>query len=599
MSEYVAPVREMRFVLNEIAGLEAITGLPGYEDAGADLVGAILDEAGKFAANELAPINRSGDLSGSRLENGVVYTPEGFKEAYRKFVDAGWASVAFNTEYGGQGLPRVVSTAINEMVAAANLSFSLCPMLTHGAIDLLIHHGTEVQKHTYLAKMISGEWSGTMNMTEPHAGSDVGSLKTRAVPEGDRYRITGTKIYITYGEHEMADNIIHMVLARTPDAPPGSKGISCFIVPKYLVNEDGSLGERNDLRCVSLEHKLGINASPTAVMSFGDSEGAVGYLIGEEFDGMRCMFTMMNMARLDVGLEGIAIADRAYQQALLYARDRVQGRPVDGSLREAVPIIQHPDVRHMLMTMKATTEAARALTYFTAGHLDISARHADEEFRRKSQGLVELLTPVVKAWATDIGVEMASIGIQVHGGMGFIEETGAAQHYRDARITPIYEGTNGIQALDLVGRKLMYGDGIHMRHLLDDMQAAADELGSSNDEIAGLGERLIAAIHDLEAATDWIMETLAAGNPNDWASGATDYLRMLGVTAGGYLMARGALAAKQRLARNDEDQEFLNAKIATARFYGDYVLPRAGALLGPATRGAELLFAIEPEHMTG
>ena len=597
MSNYVAPVKEMRFLLDEIAGLEEIAGLPGYEDAGPDLVSAILDEAGKFAANELAPMNRSGDLTGSRLENGVVYTPEGFKEAYRKFVDAGWCSVAIDAEYGGQGLPRAVGTAVSEIVAAANLSFSLCPMLTHGAVDLLIHHGTFEQKHTYLAKMISGEWSGTMNMTEPHAGSDVGSIKTRAVPEGDRYRITGTKIYITYGEHEMADNIIHMVLARTPEAPPGSKGISCFIVPKYLVNEDGSLGERNDLRCVSLEHKLGINASPTAVMSFGDSEGAVGYLIGEEFDGMRCMFTMMNMARLDVGLEGIAIADRAYQQALLYARDRIQGRPVDGSLKEAVPIIQHPDVRHMLMTMKTTTEAARALAYFTAAQLDISARHADEGRRRKSQGLVEFLTPVVKAWATDIGVEMASIGIQVHGGMGFIEETGAAQHYRDARITPIYEGTNGIQALDLVGRKLMYDDGIHVRRLLDDMRATANELGSCKGGIGVLGKRLVTAIHDLKVATDWMMETRATGTPNDWAGGATDYLRMLGVTTGGYLMGRAALAAKLRLARDDEDRDFLKAKIVTAQFYGDHVLPRAGALLGPATRGAELLFAIEPEHM--
>ncbi|MBH64247.1 MAG: acyl-CoA dehydrogenase [Alphaproteobacteria bacterium] len=597
MSDYVAPVREMRFVLDEIASLEALTGLPGYEDVAADLVDAILGEAGKFAANELAPMNRSGDLSGSRLENGVVYAPEGFKEAYRKFVEAGWCSVAFDPEYGGQGLPRAVSTAVSEMVAASNLSFSLCPMLTHGAVDLLIHHGTEAQKRTYLARMISGEWSGTMNMTEPHAGSDVGALKTRAVPEGDRYRITGTKIFITWGEHEMADNIIHMVLARTPDAPPGSKGISCFIVPKYLVNADGSLGERNDLRCVSLEHKLGINASPTAVMSFGDSEGAIGYLIGEEYDGMHCMFTMMNMARLDVGLEGIAIADRAYQQALSYARERVQGRPVDGSQKDAVPIIQHPDVRHMLMTMKATTEAARALAYFTAAHLDIAERHSEEGQRRKSQGLVELLTPVVKAWATDIGVEMASIGVQVHGGMGFIEETGAAQHYRDARITPIYEGTNGIQALDLVGRKLTYDDGVHVRRFLDDMRATVGDLGSGSNGTSDLGDRLAAAVEDLAAATDWMIETRGAGAANDWAGGATDYLRMLGVTTGGYLMARAALAAERRLADGSSDREFLSAKIATARFYGDHVLPRAGALLGPVTRGAELLFAIEPEHM--
>ena len=600
MSEYFAPVREMRFVLDEIAGIEVLTGLPGFEDLSLDLVDAILEEAGRFTANELAPINRSGDISGNRLENGVVYTPEGFKEAYAKFVEAGWGGVAFDSAYGGQGLPRIISTAVNEMVAAANLSFSLCPMLTHGTIDLLLHHGDDQQKQTFLSKLISGEWSGTMNLTEPQAGSDVGALKTRAVPEGDHYRIKGTKIFITWGEHDMADNIIHMVLARTPESPSGSKGISCFIVPKFLVNADGTLGERNDLRCVSLEHKLGINASPTAVMSFGDSEGAIGYLIGSENDGMRCMFTMMNMARLDVGLEGIAIAERAYQQALMFARERIQGRPVDGSSKEAVPIIQHPDVRHMLMTMKANTEAARALAYFTAAHLDLAERHPEAEQRRESQGLMELLTPVVKAWSTDIGVEMASIGVQVHGGMGFIEETGAAQHYRDARIAPIYEGTNGIQALDLVGRKLTLDDGVHIRRLLDVMRATASELGSAPNGLSDLGERLAAAIDSLAEATDWMIETRNGGKANDWASGATDYLRMLGVTAGGYLMARAAVAATKRLSDDESDGDgvFLKAKIATARFYADHILPRAGVLLGPVTQGSELLFAIESEHMT-
>jgi hypothetical protein len=598
MSGYLAPVREMRFVLDEVAGIKALTGLPGFEDLSSDLVDAILEEAGRFSANELAPINRSGDISGNRLENGVVYTPDGFKEAYAKFVEAGWGGVAFDVSYGGQGLPRAVSTAVNEIVAAANLSFSLCPMLTHGAIDLLLHHGNEEQKQTYLSKLISGEWSGTMNMTEPQAGSDVGALKTRAVPDGDHYRIKGTKIFITWGEHDMADNIIHMVLARTPGSPPGSRGISCFIVPKFLINSDGTLGERNDLRCVSLEHKLGINASPTAVMSFGDSEGAVGYLIGEENDGMRCMFTMMNMARLDVGLEGVAIAERAYQQALSYARERVQGRPIDGSHKEAVPIIQHPDVRHMLMTMKANTEAARAVAYFTAAHLDLAERHPDAAQRQESQGITELLTPVVKAWSTDIGVEMASVGVQVHGGMGFIEETGAAQHYRDARIAPIYEGTNGIQALDLAGRKLTYDDGLHIRRLLDEMRATVAELETAQNGMPELGDRLVSAIDSLTQATEWMIETRNTGEANDWASGATDYLRMLGVTTGGYLMAREAIAAMRKLAEGDGDSGFLNAKIATARFYADHVLPRAGALLGPVTRGAELLFAIEPEYMT-
>lgn len=598
MSEYVAPIREMRFVLDEIAGIEALTGLLGFEDLSPDLVDAILVEAGRFTANELGPINHSGDISGNRLENGVVHSPDGFKEAYAKFVEAGWGGIPFDPDYGGQGLPRAVSTAVSEMVAAANLSFSLCPMLTHGAVDLLLHHGDEQQKDTFLGKLISGEWSGTMNLTEPHAGSDVGALKTRAVREEDHYRIKGTKIFVTWGEHDMADNIIHMVLARTPDSPPGTKGISCFIVPKFLVHSDGSLGERNDLRCVSIEHKLGINASPTAIMSFGESDGAIGYLIGEENGGMQCMFTMMNMARLDVGLEGVAISERAYQQALSYARERVQGRPVDGSSKDAVTIIQHPDVRHMLMTMKAYTEATRAFAYFTAAHLDMAEHHPDAERRRESQGYVDLLTPVVKGWCTDVGVDMASIGVQVHGGMGFIEETGAAQHYRDARIAPIYEGTNGVQALDLVGRKLTYDGGSHVRRFLDDMRSTADELGSASKGLSHLRDRLISAIDALDAATDWMIETRTSGSANDWAAGATDYQRMLGVTTGGYLMARAALAATRDLSDETDDDGFLNAKIATARFYGDHILPRAGALLGPVTRGAELLFAIEPEHMT-
>ena len=598
MSEYTAPLREMRFVLDAVAGVEALSELPEFEDLSSDLIDAILGEAGRFTANELAPLNHSGDKAGTRLENGVVSTPEGFKEAYAKFIEGGWGGVPFDPDYGGQGLPRAVGTAVNEMVAASNLSFSLCPMLTHGAVDLLVHHGSEAQKRTYLAKLISGEWSGTMNLTEPHAGSDVGALRSRATPAGDHYRIKGTKIFITWGEHDMADNIIHMVLARTPDSPPGTKGISCFIVPKFLVNPDGSLGRRNDLRCVSLEHKLGINASPTAIMSFGESEGAIGYLIGEENDGMRCMFTMMNMARLDVGLEGIAIAERAFQQALAYACERVQGRPVDGSSEEAVPIVQHPDVRHMLMTMKAHTEATRALAYFTAVHVDIAERHPDEQRRRRSRGLVDLLTPVVKAWSTDVGVDVASIGVQVHGGMGFIEETGAAQHYRDARIAPIYEGTNGIQALDLVGRKLTSDGSSHIRGLLDDMRATADRLGAASNGLSGLADRLTAAVERLAAATEWMIETRTSGNANEWAAGATDYQRMLGVTTGGYLMARAAMAAERDLSNGGRDDAFLAAKITTARFYADHILPRAAALLEPVTRGSELLFAIDPEHMT-
>ena len=598
MSGYTPPLREMRFALDAVAGLDALYGLPGFEDLSPDLVDAILGEAGRFAANELAPLNRPGDKAGSRLENGVVHAPDGFKEAYAKFVDGGWGGVTADPDYGGQGLPRAVGTAVNEMFAAANLSFSLCPMLTHGAVDMLVHHGSTEQKRSYLAKLVSGAWAGTMNLTEPHAGSDVGALKSRAVRDGDRYRIKGTKTFITWGEHGMAENIVHMVLARTPDAPPGTRGISCFIVPKFLVDPDGGPGERNDLRCVSLEHKLGIHASPTALMSFGESEGAIGYLIGEENDGMRCMFTMMNMARLAVGLEGPAIAERAFQQALAYARERVQGRPVDGSGADAVPIARHPDVRRMLMTMKAYTEATRALAYFTAVHLDIAERHPNEERRRRGQGLVDLLTPVAKAWSTDVGVDVASIGIQVHGGMGFIEETGAAQHYRDARIAPIYEGTNGIQALDLVGRKLTYDGGVHVRGLIDDMRATADALGAASNGLSGMADHLTTAIGRLAAATDWMIETRISGNPNEWAAGATEYQHMLGIVTGGYLMARAALAAERDLSSGGRDDSFLAARIATARFYAAHILPRAAALLGPVTGGSELLYAIDPEHMT-
>jgi alkylation response protein AidB-like acyl-CoA dehydrogenase len=591
MADFVPPLRELRFVLDEIAGVEGLRALEGFDDLTSDIVDAVLEEAGKFAANEIAPLNRPGDVEGARLANGVVTTPSGFSDAYQAFVAAGWNGVAFPTEWGGQGLPRTISTAVNEMVTTASVAFSLCPMLTHGAIDLLVHHGSDSQKATYLPRLISGEWTGTMNLTEPNAGSDVGALRARAVREGDHYRISGTKIFITYGEHDMAENIVHMVLARTPGAPEGSKGISCFIVPKFLVNPDGTLGERNDVRCVSIEHKLGIHGSPTAVLSFGDSGGAVGYLVGEEQDGMRCMFTMMNMARLDVGLEGVGIAERAYQQALAYAADRVQGRPLGKAPDGAGAIIGHPDVRRMLMVMRTLTEAARGLAYFTVAQLDVATHHADAEARRRAQARVDLLIPVVKSWSTDIGVEVASIGVQVHGGMGFIEETGAAQHYRDARITPIYEGTNGIQALDLVGRKLGYDSGLAIVDLVSDMRSL-DAALAADERLAGLGRQLASAISALESATDWMSRARQDGDPREWAAGATDYLALLGVTAGGYVMARSALAAARRLSAGDGDAPFLEAKMATARFYGDYVLPRVHALLGPATRGMELVDAL-------
>ena len=443
---YAAPLKDMRFVLEHVAGLDQIARLPGGDAADPELVEQILAQAGAFAAEQLAPLNVVGDRQGSRLENGVVRTPEGWREAYRQHVDGGWNSVPFEPDFGGQGVPWLVATAVNEMWQSANMAFALCPLLNMGAVELLSAHGSPEQKSVYLAKMVSGDWTGTMNLTEPQAGSDVGALRTRAVAENGHYRIKGQKIFITYGEHDLTENIVHMVLARTPDAPPGSRGISLFIVPKFLPGPDGRPKDRNDLRCVSLEHKLGIHASPTAVMAYGDNDGAIGFLVGEENRGLEYMFTMMNNARLNVGLQGVAIAERAYQQACAYARTRVQGREFGASGKAAaVPIIRHPDVRRMLLTMRAATEAARALTYYAFAALDLAKRHPDAAERARHQARVDLLTPVAKAWSTDIGVEVASIGIQVHGGMGFIEETGAAQHLRDARIAPIYEGTNGIQ----------------------------------------------------------------------------------------------------------------------------------------------------------
>jgi 3-(methylthio)propanoyl-CoA dehydrogenase len=455
---YAPPLADMRFALDELAGLPEIALLPGCEQASADLVDAVLEEAAKLARDVLAPLNDVGDRERARLENGVVRTPPGFKEAYRKYAEGGWNALPFEPAHGGQGLPVALSTAVLEMWNAANMGFALCPLLNIGAVELLQAHGSDEQKRIYLEKMVSGAWTGTMNLTEPQAGSDVGALRTRAVREGDHYRIAGQKIFITYGDHDFTDNIVHMELARTPDAPPGTRGISLFLVPKFLVDEDGSPGARNDIRTVSLEHKLGIHASPTCVLAFGDNGGAVGWLVGEENRGIECMFTMMNSARLNVGLQGVAIAERAYQQARDFARQRIQGKPI-GAPKDASgaapPIIHHPDVRRMLLAMKAQTEAMRGLAYVTAGAIDRARHEPDEAAREAAQRRADLLIPVVKAWSTDLGVEIASTGVQVHGGMGYIEETGAVQHLRDARINPIYEGTNGIQANDLVGRKLM------------------------------------------------------------------------------------------------------------------------------------------------
>jgi 3-(methylthio)propanoyl-CoA dehydrogenase len=594
VSDYTAPLADIRFALTEIAGLPDLAGLPGCDQAAPDLVDQVLDEAGKFAREVIAPLNTVGDREHSRLENGVVRTPKGFAEAYRRYVDSGWNSLPFDPDYGGQGLPQLVSTAVMEMWSAANMAFSLCGLLTVGATDLLHAHGSKEQKDLYLGKLISGEWTGTMNLTEPQAGSDLGALRTRAVKTGGHYKITGQKIFITYGEHDLTPNIVHMVLARLPDAPAGSKGISLFIVPKVLVNADGSLGERNDLRCVSLEHKLGIHASPTCVMAYGDGGGATGFLVGEENRGLEYMFTMMNTERLGVGLQGVAIAERAYQQARDFARQRVQGRPVGVKSNGALPIVHHADVRRMLLGMRAGVEAARALAYFAAAAIDRAQHHPDAAEAARQQGIADLLIPVVKAWCTDLGVEVASTGIQVHGGMGFIEETGAAQHLRDARITPIYEGTNGIQANDLVGRKLGRDGGAAARGFIGEMRAIDAELARApGDDLAVIRRHLTAGFDALASATDDVVSTLAGDLPRALA-GAVPYLRLFGVVAGGWLLAKGALAAQRSLAERPKNARFLEAKLMTARFFAEHALAGAPGLL-PAVAGGATVMGFDPE----
>ena len=593
MTDYTAPVRDMRFVIEELVGLDTVTGLPGCDGVSDDLVGAVLEEAGRLASEVMAPLNRVGDVEGSRLENGVVSTPKGFAEAYRAFTEGGWNSVPFAEEFGGQGLPWLVATPVAEIWASANLALSLCPVLTQAGVALLIAHGSAEQQQTWLPKLVSGEWTGTMVMTEPHAGSDVGKLRTRAVRDGESYRLTGQKIFISWGEHDMTDNIVHMVLARAEGAPPGVKGLSLFIVPKFLVNPDGSLGPRNDVRCAALEHKLGIMASPTGVMAFGDNDGAVGYLIGEENRGLEYMFTMMNNVRFAVGVEGVAIAERAYQQARDYAMTRVQGHDIDDPAAGDVTILRHPDVRRMLMTMKAQTEAARALAYSVAASLDIATRHDDESVRRRHRARVGLLIPVVKAWSTDIGVETASLGIQVHGGAGFIEETGAAQHYRDARIPPIYEGTNGIQALDLARRKIARDGGAEAAGMIAEIKALDGALAAAKGPAMPV---IRAALADATAALERATEWMVGAGARDAAAGATPYLRLFGTVIGGYLLARSAVLADQRLAEANGDAAFYEAKLATARFYAENILPQAAGLERMASAGADAVMALSDEQ---
>ena len=596
MSEYLAPLEDMKFALKEVVDIASLTELPNFSKVGLESLDDILDEAGRFFNEVISPTNRVGDLEGSKLnQDGTVTTPTGFKEAYAQYVDAGWGAISFEPEYGGGGFPWLVGIAVTEMLTAANMAMSLNPMLTQGSIHALTAHGDPNQKLAWLPKLITGEWAGTMNLTEPQAGSDVGALTAKAeLQENGTYLISGQKIYITWGEHDLTENIIHLVLARTPDAPPGTKGISLFIVPKFIVNDDGSLGEENDVKCLSIEHKLGIHASPTCVLQFGDNGGAIGYLVGDENSGMRYMFTMMNQARLAVGLEGLAVADRAYQQALEYALERRQGRRPETPKGESSLIIEHPDVRRMLMTMKAYVEAMRCLVYLNAKAIDIAHHHPDESEREQGRELTDLLTPLSKGWCTDLGNELTSLGIQVHGGMGFVEETGAAQHYRDIRIAGIYEGTNGIQAIDLVGRKLNMRNGDVVFELLTQIDETVTKLNEKGLEEIGLP--LKEANESLKTASTWLLEN-GAGNSDAVLAGATPYLRMFGTTIGGWLMANSALSAQQLLTEATENTEFLQAKIETARFFAQQLLPQATGLLASVTSGSDSMFAINSESL--
>lgn len=596
MAAYRAPVSDMRFVINELAGFETVRGLSGDEDLNADLVDAILDEADRFASEVLAPLNAVGDRNGCVFENGVVRTPPGFREAYSQFIEGGWNGVQFDPEHGGQGLPRLISTAVGEMWTSANMAFGLCPMLTQAAAEALARHGDESLKATFLANLVTGRWAGTMNLTEPQAGSDLARVRTRAVPDGNgAYRISGQKIFITFGDHDLTENVIHMVLARLPDAPDGVRGLSLFLIPKFLVREDGSLSHRNDLRVVSLEHKLGINGSPTAVMSYGDNDGAVGYLVGEENRGLELMFTMMNTARLAVGLEGIGIAERAYQDARAYALERVQGRDLGSDDPSPVPIAHHPDVQRMLMSMKSQTEAGRALAYAVAADSDIAERHPDPEVRRQRQQMVDLLTPVVKAWSTDLGIEVASTAIQVFGGMGYIEESGVAQHLRDARIAAIYEGTNGIQAGDLAGRKVARDGGAAAAAFIAELRALDGELAAAGSSLGAIRRWLSQALDDLAIATAWLVETYPA-HPRRVAGVAVHYLRLMGIVAGGGLMAKAALRAVDHLENGSGDPAFWQAKLISARFFADVYLTRSGALRLLVTDGWRALEDFDPER---
>ncbi len=583
---YIAPVKDMLFNMEHLAGIDQIAQLPGMEDAGLETAQAVLEEAAKFCEGVLAPLNWEGDKNPSTWKDGVVTAAPGFKDAFKQYAEAGWQGLQHPTDFGGQGLPKTIGSAVGEMQNAANLSFALCPLLTDGAIEALLTAGSPELNAAYLEKLVSGEWTGTMNLTEPQAGSDLAAVRTRAEPQADgSYKLAGTKIFITWGEHDMAANIIHLVLARVAGAPEGVKGISLFVVPKFLVNKDGSLGARNDVHCVSIEHKMGIKASPTAVLQFGDHGGAIGYLVGQENRGLEYMFIMMNAARYGVGVQGIAIADRAYQKAVEFAKERIQSRPVDGSLPAAGPIIHHPDVKRMLMTMRAYTEGCRALSSVAAAAYDAAHHHEDPEARKQNQAFYEFMVPLIKGYSTEMSLEVTSLGVQVHGGMGFIEETGCAQYYRDAKILTIYEGTTAIQANDLVGRKTARDGGKTAQGIAAQIEATeAELLQNGSDDAQAVAKRL-------KAARVAFLDVVAfvAGNtktqPNDVFAGSVPYLMLAGNLMAGWQLARALLVAQTQLA-SGTDAAFMQAKITTARFYADHLLTKTPGLRDSIVEGA-------------
>ena len=598
---FKAPVKDMLFTMTHVAGLEQVAQLPGFEDAGLDTAAAVLEECARFNEEGIAPLNTTGDEEPPQWKDGVVTTSPGFSEAFKQFAQGGWQGIQHPAEFGGAGLPKLIATPCIEMLNSANMSFALCPLLTDGAIEALLTAGTPEQQETFVSKMVSGEWTGTMNLTESQAGSDLSLVRSMAEPQPDgTYRVKGQKIFITFGEHDMAENICHLVLARTPGAPDGIKGISLFMVPKHVPDDDGSPGKRNDVYCASIEHKLGIHGSPTAVLIFGDDKGevgpgAIGTMVGEENQGLKYMFIMMNAARFAVGMQGIAISERAYQKAVAYARDRVQSRDVSGSA-ESVAIIQHPDVRRMLMTMRAKTEGARSLAYVAAAACDAAHNSADPDARKENKAVYEYLVPIVKGWSTEMSLEVTSLGVQIHGGMGFIEETGAAQYYRDARILTIYEGTTAIQANDLVGRKTARDGGEVAKALIAQIRETENELSAySSGDLAVIRNHLASASSALEEVVAFIAGEFKADIRAVFA-GSVPYLKMAGIVLAGWQLARAALAADELLKEEGADKDFLEAKIATARFFADHVLVEAAGLRTSIVAGAAGSLALEEAH---